>query len=163
MGWHQIWPLFIIEQYNKGVLLRNGVFKRVLEPGLHWKAPFIDSYMECIVVPTTINLPSQSLTTKDEKNLVVRSVIKYQVIEVDTYLLGVYDAVDALADMTMSIIKRAVMDSSWEECKSNDLDNSITTKARREAKKWGIEIIQVTLTDIGQIRSFKLFNDTTQS
>lgn len=162
-GWQKIWPFFIVDQYNKGVLLRNGMFRKVLEPGLHIKVPFIDSYLEHITVVTTHNLPSQSLTTKDEKSLVVRSVVKYQVVDIQTLILDVYDAIDAISDMTMAIIKRVIMDSTWEECKSNDLDNQITKKARVEAKKWGIEILQVTLTDIAQMRSFKLFNDTTHS
>jgi hypothetical protein len=29
-----------------------------------------------------------------------------------------------------------------------------------EAKKWGVEIQQVTLTDIAPIRSYRIINDT---
>lgn len=161
--WGHLQPFTVIDQYNKGIRLRLGKFHSVLEPGLSWKIPFADKIMEHTVVVSTMNLPSQSLTTRDEKTLVVRGVIKYQVQDIKTLILDVYDPVDAISDMTMGIIKKIIMEKDWQECKDNGLDDLITNKARNEAKKWGLKINQVTLTDIGLIRSIKLFNDTTHS
>jgi len=72
----------------------------------------------------------------------------------------VFDAQDALADMTQSIIKNIVISSSLEQCIDPEMDNLLTKKVRVEAKKWGVEIQQVTLTDIAPIRSFRIINDT---
>src|SRR4051812_13956814 len=82
-------PYWIVEQYNKGVLLRFGKFVKVLEPGIHPKWPFIDSALEESIVPTTMRLYCQSLVTKDEKNIVVQGIIKYKVIDIQLLLLGV--------------------------------------------------------------------------
>jgi hypothetical protein len=38
--------------------------------------------------------------------------------------------------------------------------NVQTKKVRVEARKWGVEIQQVTLTDLAPIKSFRLINDT---
>jgi regulator of protease activity HflC (stomatin/prohibitin superfamily) len=161
--WSTIWPFNVIQEYQNGVLLRLGKFKKVLTPGLHFVIPFIDEVMVHHVVVTTINLPSQSVTTKDNKQVVVKGVIKYRISDIKVFLLEVFDAIDAISDMSESIIKRTIMDNDWEQCMSNELDDYITKKARHEAKKWGIEILTLTLTDLGQIRSIKLFNDSTIS
>lgn len=150
---------WVIEEYNRGVLLRFGKYKKVLAAGLHWKWPFADYILEHTIVPTTMRLYHQSLHTKDDKPIVIQAIIKYQVSDVETLLMKVYDPVDAIADMTQAIIKTLVMERTWEECKSSEVDNVITKKARVEAKKWGIEILQVTLVDINKAHSIRLIQN----
>jgi regulator of protease activity HflC (stomatin/prohibitin superfamily) len=156
----KIVPFFIVMEYEEAVVLRFGKFHKVAKPGLHFRIPIVDEFMTNHVVVTTLSLPPQSLYTKDKQNIVVKGVIKYRIADVQTFLLEVYDAQDALSDMTQSIIKNVVMDKSLEECIDTEIDNLLSKKARVEAKKWGVEIQQVTLTDLAPIRSFRLINDT---
>jgi regulator of protease activity HflC (stomatin/prohibitin superfamily) len=156
----KIVPFFIVMEYEEAVVLRFGKFYKVAKPGLHFRIPIVDEFMTNHVVVTTLSLPPQSLYTKDKQNIVVKGVIKYRIADVQTFLLEVYDAQDALSDMTQSIIKNVVMDKSLEECIDTEIDNLLSKKARVEAKKWGVEIQQVTLTDLAPIRSFRLINDT---
>lgn len=157
--WGQILPITIVPHYQEAVLLRMGKFKAVLKPGLHWKIPFFDEVIDHHVVVTTLSLPAQSLYTKDKQNIVAKGVVKYKISDVKTFLLEVYDAKDAISDMTQSILKNILTELSLEECISTDIDSILTKKSRVEAKKWGVEIQQVTLTDIAPIRSFRLIND----
>jgi regulator of protease activity HflC (stomatin/prohibitin superfamily) len=87
-------------------------------------------------------------------------VVKYKISDVKIFLLEVFDAQDALADMTQSIIKNIIITTSIEECLDLELDNILTKKVRVEARKWGVEIQQVTLTDIAPIRSYRIINDS---
>lgn len=155
----QLLPVIIIPSYEEGVQLRFGKFKQVLHPGIHFKLPFLDEILHQHVVVTTLSLPAQSLYTLDKQNFVVKGVVKYKIADVKTFLLEVYDAKDALSDMTMSIIKNIVISIPAEKCIDQDLDNLLTKKVRVEAKKWGVDIQQVTLTDVAPIRSYRLIND----
>jgi regulator of protease activity HflC (stomatin/prohibitin superfamily) len=161
--WHEIIPFVIVDQYEKGILLRFGKFVRCVEPGLHIKWPYADKIMTEHVAWTTINLPPQSLVTKDDKNIVISAVIKYRVNDIKTFLLEVWDTVDAISDMTQGIIKKAVMSKTWEELRNEEVDNELAKKSRIEAKRWGIEIGAVTLANLAQIRSIRLFNDSTSA
>ena len=152
-------PMVIVPSYEEGVLLRFGKFKKVLLPGVHFKIPFGDEVIRQHVVVTTLSLPAQSLYTGDKQNFVVKGVVKYRIADVKTFLLEVYDAQDALSDMTLSIIKNIITSLPSDKCTDPDLDGILTKKARVEAKKWGVEIQQVTLTDIAPIRSYRLIND----
>jgi regulator of protease activity HflC (stomatin/prohibitin superfamily) len=153
-------PIVIIPSYEEGVQLRCGKFKDVLRPGLHFKIPFFDEILRQHIVVTTLSLPSQSLYTKDKQNFVCKSVIKYRISNVKMFLLEVYDAKDALSDMTMGIIKDVMTSLPSEKCIDPSIDSLLTKKARVEARKWGVEIQQVTLTDIAPIRSFRIINDS---
>jgi regulator of protease activity HflC (stomatin/prohibitin superfamily) len=154
-----ILPVVIVPSYEEGILLRFGKFNKVLHPGIHFKIPFGDEVLHQHVVVTTLSLPAQSLYTLDRQNIVVKGVVKYKISDVKTFLLEVYDAQDALSDMTMSIIKNVIISIPVDKCIDPELDSLLTKKARVEAKKWGVEIQQVTLTDVAPIRSYRLIND----
>lgn len=158
--WHQIVPFIIIRDYEEAVMLRFGKFKEVLKPGIHFKFPVVDEVIDQHVVITTLSLDAQSLYTLDKQNIVVKAVIKYKISDVKTFLLEVYDAQDALSDMAQSIIKNVIMSMTMDECTDSELDNTLTKKVRVEARKWGVEVQQVTLTDLAPIRSFRFINDS---
>ena len=152
-------PLFVVLQYQEAVLLRGGKFKKVLAPGVYFKIPIYDEIIYQIVVTTTLSLPAQSLTTKDSKDIVVKGMVKYKILDTKIFILEVFDAIDAISDITQAVIKNIVMESSWQECLGTEVDNEITKKARSEIKKYGVHIEQVTLTDITKTRSIRLFNE----
>lgn len=158
--WYYLTPIVIIPTYEEAVLLRFGHFKKVLGPGFHVKLPIFDEVIPQHVVVTTLSLAAQSLYTKDKQNIVVKGVIKYRIADVKIFLLEVFDAQDALADMTQSIIKNIIISTIIDDCVDPEIDNVLTKKVRAEAKKWGVEIQQVTLTDIAPIRSFRIINDS---
>jgi len=155
----QLFPFVIVKQTTKGVRLRFGKFLDILDPGFHWKISFFDEVLPQTVVWTTFSMPSQSLTSKDGKDVVVKGVIKYRVVDIQIFALEVWDAIDAISDMTQGIIFDIVKDKTWEELQTIDLKPLITRKARLEAKRWGIEIETVTLSDLAKIRSIRLLND----
>jgi regulator of protease activity HflC (stomatin/prohibitin superfamily) len=158
--WSYLVPFTIIPSYEEAVLLRFGKFKSVLKPGFHVKLPIFDEVITQHVVVTTLSLAPQSLYTNDRQNIVVKGVIKYKIADVKVFLLEVFDAQDALADMTQSIIKNIIISLPLEDCIHPEIDNTLTKKVRVEARKWGVDIQQVTLTDIAPIRSFRIINDS---
>jgi regulator of protease activity HflC (stomatin/prohibitin superfamily) len=156
----QLLPFFVVRHYEEAVVLRFGKFHKTVKPGFHWRIPFVDAPIEQHVVTTTLSLSPQSLYTKDKQNIVVKGLIKYRIADIQIFILEVYDAQDAISDMTQYIIKNIIMDKTLDECIDTEIDNILTKKARVEAKKWGVEIQQVTLTDIAPIRSYRIINDT---
>ena len=152
-------PFYTVKQYEMGVILRGGKFLRVTNPGFHFKIPFFDDVIKSVVVVTTLTIPVQSITTKDNKDVVIKSVVKYTIDDIKSFTLNVYDAIDAISDTTQAIIKEQITTKTWEQCRNPNVDNEITKKLRTEVKRWGINIEKVTLTDIGIIRSIRLFNE----
>ena len=154
---NQLMPWVIIEEWNGAVHLRFGKWIKTLPPGLHFKIPFFDSIIECPVITQSINLPSQTLTTLDEQSIVLKSIIRYRVSNVRTYLLKVMHATDVLVDTTQGMIRDIVEVTTWEDLV--DVNHQITNEVKEFVVKWGIEVEAVTITDLGIVKSFRIFGD----
>ena len=150
-------PFVIIEQWNGAVQLRFGKFIKVLYPGIHFKIPFFDSIIECPVITQSVNLPSQTLTTLDDESIVLKSIIRYRVSNIQTYLLGVMHANDVLIDTTQGMIRDVVELTTWDDLV--DVNETITNKVKEYVVRWGIEVEAVTITDLGIVKSFRIFGD----
>ena len=150
-------PFVIVEQWNGAVQLRYGKFIKVLYPGIHFKIPFFDSVIECPVITQSVNLPSQTLTTFDEQSIVLKSIIRYKVSNIQTYLLSVMHANDVLIDTTQGMIRDVVELTTWDDLV--DVNETITNKVKEYVVRWGIEVEAVTITDLGIVKSFRIFGD----
>lgn len=156
--WEKLTFFTVVKQYQQGAWLRFGKLRKIVGPGIHFKIPVFDEIDSYHVLTTAMTLEAQSLTTKDDKEIVVKGVIKYKTVDLAKFFTDVYDAVDAISDVSMGIIKNIISKKTWEECKDEGLDNEITKKVRNEAKKWGLEVESVTLSDLSRMRSIRLLN-----
>ena len=150
-------PFVIIEEWNAGVHLRFGKWIKTLYAGVHFKIPFFDSIIECPIITQSVNLPSQTLTTLDEQSIVLKSIIRYKVSNVRTYLLGVMHANDVLIDTTQGIIRDVVEMTKWDNL--IDVNTQITKEVKEYVVRCGIEVEAVTITDLGIVKSFRIFGD----
>lgn len=156
--WDKLTFFTIVKQYQQGAWLRFGKLRKIVNSGIFFKIPIFDE-IDCYhVLTTAMTLEAQSLTTKDDKEIVVKAVIKYKTSDLAKFFTHVYDAVDAISDVSMGIIRGVIAKKTWEECKDESLDNEITKKVRIEAKKWGLEVESVTLSDLSRMRSFRLLS-----
>jgi regulator of protease activity HflC (stomatin/prohibitin superfamily) len=97
------------------------------------------------------------LTTLDEQSIVLKAIIRYKVNNVRTYLLGVMHANDVLIDTTQGIIRDVVEMTKWDNL--IDVNTQITNEVKEYVVRWGIEVEAVTITDLGLVKSFRIFGD----
>ena len=155
-AWHRLCPLEIIEAYNTGVVLRFGVYHRTLAPGLHWKWPVFEDVVSVLSCITTMPLQPQTLTTSDDKSVVVAAIVKYQISKPEPYVTDIWDQKDVLADVAMGAVQQAVSAATWAELVSTPPEEKILKAVRRETLRYGFDVQKVTFTDIGKIRSIRL-------
>jgi regulator of protease activity HflC (stomatin/prohibitin superfamily) len=159
-SWDLITPLYVINDYEEGVLLRFGRYKKTVTPGLHFKIPVVDDILSAVTKPTTMCLKPQSLFTRDNMSVVVQGVCKYCIPDVKTYLIDVSDGEDGIANLCQRAIKQIIGATTWLDVDTVQLDNDIAKKARVEARKWGADIEFVTLITIDKIISLRLILDS---
>lgn len=156
-----ILPFYVVDVYEKSVVLRFGKVHRIREQGFWWKIPFADKPINYTVVTTTIETPVQSLVTKDDKEVSIKSVVKYNISDVEIHTTSIYDATDAICDLTQGHIMNECNNLTYDECRDTlSLSNIITKKVRNEVKKYGIYIEQITLTNFIKTTNVRLFNET---
>lgn len=155
---HDILPFKIVDQWEGGVHLRTGKFYRVVSPGLNWKIPFFDKVWVTPVITQTVNLSPQTVTSLDEKSVVLSSIVRYHIVDVEKFLLGVMHANDVLVDTTQGIIRDVVEATKWEDL--YDLGNVVKPEVNSFVEKWGISVEQVSFPDLGEIRTYRIMSDS---
>lgn len=151
-------PFKIVDQWEKGVHLRFGKFIKVVEPGLVWKIPFFEQVLTTPVITQTVNLKSQTVTSLDEKSVVLSSIVRYHIHDVEKFLLGVMHANDVLVDTTQGIIRDVVEETNWEDL--YDLGNVVKPEVNDQVQKWGITVQQVSFPDLGEIKTYRIISDS---
>ena len=155
---HLFFFTFITMSYQRGVVLRWGKLQRVVGPGRHWIWPFnIEHYMFVNVVPETMTVGPQSLTTKDNKSVVLSTVVTFQIEDVQKFLLDVEGGHQVIEDSTYGMVADFVMKRTWAElCALESLGNELSKAVRRRAKTYGVDILAVQPCDFTASRSIRL-------
>ena len=138
--WNTIVPFFVLDEYERGVVLRLGRFNREVGPGLHPKWPFVEDIMSENVVTETKHHYDQHLTTKDKVHVSIRMLTKFRICNVRTFLLEVEDADSVLSDAVMRIAAKAVAESTYEEFVGEKWEPMVSRRVKLEAKKYGVEV-----------------------
>ena len=154
---HDILPFKIVDQWEEGVHLTTGKFKRIVKPGLNFKIPFFDQIITTPVITQTVNLKPQTVTSFDDKSIVLTSIVRYHIHDVKKFLLGVMHANDVLVDTTQGIIRDIVENTNWEDLV--DLTDIVSPTVNDEVAKWGIKIEAVKFPDLGEIKTYRLMTD----
>lgn len=152
-------PIFIIDQWEEAVVLRNGKFLKTVKPGLYYKRPFFDSVWKHTTITQSIDIPPQSITTADNKNVVVKGIIRFTITDIKAFLLTITQPQDVLTDTTGGMIRDIIEDTRWEGI--IDIDKKLTSEVGKFVKKWGIKVEKVTLTDLQIANSIRIIQDAT--
>ena len=158
---NDILPFKIVDQWEQGVHLRFGKFHKVVYPGLNWKIPFFDQVWVVPVITQTVNLKPQTLTTLDEKSVVLTSIVRYHIEDVEKFLRGVMHANDVLVDTTQGIIRDIVEDTNWNDLV--DLTNRVYPEVNKQVEKWGIKVQLISFPDLGMITTYRIISDSKEN
>lgn len=142
--------------YERGVKLRLGKFKKVLEPGLNWKWPLADYIVTCTVVPNTVRLMDQSLTTSDGKDVAVAGIITFSVTDPRKFLLEVEGGVEAIGDTTYGAIAEWVSSQEHDQIRNPANWPKLESKIRRAAKDYGIDVLRFKFADQTRSKAIRL-------
>ncbi|NIC06890.1 FtsH protease activity modulator HflK [Billgrantia bachuensis] len=80
---------YLVDQAERGVVLRFGEFQTVVGPGLHWNPPLIDDVRMVNVTRVRSLTQTQSMLTRDENIVEVEISAQYQVANPRDFVLNV--------------------------------------------------------------------------
>lgn len=114
-----------------------------------WYWPCRTKFEEYPTARQTTPLPSQVVTTTDEKVVVVSGLLVYDIFDLEKVLAHTFDPEDTIKDIATSSLHDVCVKMSWEELRKGQ-GKTLDTKLRNEAKKaledYGVRVIKFTLT-----------------
>jgi len=156
---NELIPIFIIDEWEEAIVLRFGKYSKTYKPGVYFKLPFFDSVWKYTVITQSIDIPPQSVTTADNKNVIVKGIIRFTILDIKTFMLKITQPADVLTDTTGGMIREIIENTRWENI--IDIDKRLTSEVGKFVKKWGIKVEKVTLTDLQIANSIRVIQDAT--
>jgi len=106
---------YTIKEAERGVVLRFGKFYQSVEPGLRWKATFVDQVIP-VDIESVRSLPAAGfMLTQDENVVRVEMDVQYRVADARKYLFSVTNADDSLSQATDSALRYVVGHTTMDE------------------------------------------------
>jgi len=141
----------IVPQSRAYVIERLGKYHATLEGGFHLIIPIIDSVaMQVTKQEQMIDIPGQSVITRDNVNISVDGIVFIQVENAKMAAYGVVDFKMAIANLATTTLRAEIGQMALDETLSSrdTLNRSILTAIDDASQKWGIKTMRVELRDI---------------
>jgi regulator of protease activity HflC (stomatin/prohibitin superfamily) len=140
----------IVEQYEKGIILRLGKFLTVVEPGINVVIPYIDSIIKVDVRERVINVDPQKVITKENVSVTVDAVIYYRVVDPVKAEFEVEDFDTAATTLAQTNLRNVVGDKTLDETlTARDIINASLRDVLDEATHgWGVKVTRVEVQKI---------------
>ena len=145
--------LFTVDQRQRAIVFQLGEVKEVITTaGLHFKWPLIQNvrYFDARIL--TLDTPdAERYITSEKKNLLVDSFVKWQITDVRQYYISIGDEAQAQTRISQTVNatlreefgKHTVHEVVSED--RNEIMKIVRERANQDAKKIGVEIIDVRL------------------
>ncbi len=142
--------VYILKEYERGVVFRLGRFSAIKGPGLTVVVPFIDKLVRVDQRTITMDVPTQDVITKDNVTVKVNAVLYFRVMDPSKALIQVehYNyATNQLAQTTLrSVCGEAELDDLLS--KREEINARIQEIIDANTDPWGIKVSMVEIKHI---------------
>ncbi|WP_205502879.1 SPFH domain-containing protein [Rufibacter psychrotolerans] len=141
----------IIPQQRVGVVERLGKFQRLMHPGLNLFIPIVDrvrTYHDLRIQQTSV--PPQSVITRDNVQVLIDTIVFYQVVGPEQATYGIFDYVLGVRNITTATMRQIIGNLELDETLSGRerISAEIRTALDEATEKWGVRIERVEVIDI---------------
>ena len=140
-----------------GVFLRLGRYKKTICSGWYFLLPYIDQVDKLDITTQVINLPNQSIITKDSQVVAVSGAIEYSINDARKALLCIQDYDISLQNLAMGTIAHYLNRKDYVECTDiGGLEAEVLKALRKRVQDWGLYITKFWITDFAKHKVYRL-------
>nr|WP_297458006.1 FtsH protease activity modulator HflK [uncultured Halomonas sp.] len=132
---------YLVDQSERGVVLRLGKFQEVVNPGLHWNPPLIDDVRLVNVTRVRSLSQTKSMLTRDENIVQVAISAQYQVADPRAYALNVRAPEQTIESALDSALRHVVGGTDMDDILTSGrelLANSVATRLQAYLDSYGV-------------------------
>jgi regulator of protease activity HflC (stomatin/prohibitin superfamily) len=170
--WRFITPFHWIAPWEGGVRITYPKFLRYnvtrwepasdnveeLKPGIHFKVPGFERVHQTITASQPLNLPPQSVTTKDGRKLNMSGVFIYSIKSVQWFFTRIHDQDDYLRDAGLRAMFQVVSARTMQEI-MGDLEstaNAVLLQAKQNTRGKGYDLESFGFSDLQEGKSLRI-------
>ena len=140
----------IVNQYEKGIVMRMGKYHNLVSSGLTIIMPLTDSVIRVDMREQVISVPPQKLITKDNVTVEVDAVVYYKVVDPVKSQFEVQDFGYACTTLAQTNLRNLIGDRTLDETLvARDIINTNLRHVLDEATNgWGVKVTRVEVQKI---------------
>jgi regulator of protease activity HflC (stomatin/prohibitin superfamily) len=141
---------FSIKAYERGVVLRFGIFKGVRQPGLNFVIPFVDEMIRIDTRVITMDIPPQDIITRDNVSIKVNAVLYFRVVDPAQAVLTVENFLYATSQIAQTTLRSVCGEAELDDllAKREQINMRVQEILDRHTDPWGIKVSTVEVKDI---------------
>ncbi|MGD9159896.1 MAG: SPFH domain-containing protein [Desulfobacteraceae bacterium] len=140
----------IMRQYDRAVIFRFGRLAGIKGPGIFLIIPFVDQIVRVDLRIRQLDVPKQTIITRDNISVDVDAVIYYHVKDATKAIVEVEDYEGATALIAQTMLRDVLGQNDLDAALSDRevLNQKIQTSLESVTNPWGITVDVVTIRDI---------------
>ncbi len=140
----------IIYEYERGVLFTLGRFSAVLDPGLRFVVPLVQTMRKVDIRIKTVDIPKQEVMTKDNVPVSINAVVYMRVISAEKAVLKIENYVYAVSQYGQTALRDVIGNKELDSVLTEraEIADEIKKLVDRETDEWGIDITAIKIQDI---------------
>jgi len=150
-------PTILIDQGYVGILLRNGVFRKILYPGRYTYNVCIDDIRRVSLKTESLHIGTQNLMTNDNLSVIIDAVCFFNVSDAQKAVFNVENykvSIDSLCKTTLrTVIGENDLNALFT--KRTIINKRINELIENYAKNWGISNFNIEIRDVELPESLK--------
>jgi len=149
-----------IDEFEEGVVLRQGRFHRVVGPGFRWVIPLHQEEVLTVnIKPEPMYLDLQSLETKDGYPCNIQVGILWRVIDARLFIIENEDTDDIVGMLCSGVVRNSVQGCKWTELAKVGYPDTLKAPMNRKVRKRGAEIDEVVVQDFASGSADRLWHE----
>ena len=142
--------LRVMNEYERGVRFRLGKYGGLVEPGLRYIIPMIDTMQKVDMRVKAVDVPSQDAMTRENVSVNVNAVLYYKIADAKSVILEVENFSYAMSQVAQTTMRDIVGETTLDKLLSNReaVSSRIKEIVDKASDPWGIKVNSVELKDI---------------
>lgn len=141
----------IVPQANAYVIERLGKYQSTWNPGVHFKAPFIDRVARRVLLKEQVaDFAPQPVITKDNVTMQIDSVVYFKIADPKLYAYGVENPIMAMENLTATTLRNIIGDMELDATLTSreSINGQMLSTIDSATDPWGIKVTRVELKNI---------------
>lgn len=142
----------IINQYERAIILRVGVYRGRIRPGIHSRLPLIDNILVIDIREKVREFNAEKMLTKDNVPVTIDAILRYQIIEErsNDALLNVENFNEMIKQVSQTTLRNNIGSSIFQEIlsKREEINHNIKAIISKEAENWGVMVTGVEIRQV---------------
>jgi len=142
--------LKVVKQYQRGVKFTLGKYTGIMEPGLRFVIPIIQTWTRVDIRVIVVDVPDQDAITKDNVSIKVNAVLYYKVTSAERAIIEVEEFNFAVSQLSQTTMRNVVGEVSLDDLlsKRESISKRIREIVDKATDPWGIKVESVELKHV---------------